>query len=462
MDADRRAGRSRRPAVWLTATVLAGLLLGTTGLPVRAADPVLLVAGDIATCLGSADSATAAILDDEAGPIAALGDLAYPDGTAVDFHDCFDPTWGRHRDRIRPTAGNHEYHTAGAWPYWDYFGAAAGSRGRGWYSFDLGTWHIVVLNSNCDQVSCSSAATQAQWLRNDLAGRAGGNILAYWHHPRYSSGFHGSTTTVRLFWEILYAAGADVVLGGHDHDYERFAPQDPWARLDSAYGMRQFVVGTGGTELRPLAATAPNSRVFQASTHGILKLTLRSSRYDWEFLPVAGKTFSDAGSTASHGAPPARTTRTVKVTTDAHVDQARPSTSFATAPTMSIDGDTAAGLDTEAYLRFTVPTLGGPVDRAVLRLWALDPTTDGPRVYRTGTGWTGSSLTWKTRPAVIGGALADLGPVVADAWLEIDVTSVVSSGGSYAFGLRPTSTNGLVVSSLQGTHPPELIVQTIP
>ena len=213
--------------------------------------PVLLAAGDIADCSVTGDSATAKLVEARPGTVVALGDLAYPSGTAAQFRDCYGPTWGRFRARTRPAVGNHEYLTAGAAPYYAYFGGAAGSSSKGYYAYDLGTWHIVVLNANCTEVGgCERTSPQGIWLRANLRQYAGWNVLAYWHQPLYSSGEHGSATQVRPLWELLYAAGADLILNGHDHDYERFAPQDPWGRSDPTHGIREFVVGTGGAPLR--------------------------------------------------------------------------------------------------------------------------------------------------------------------------------------------------------------------
>ena len=233
-----------------------------------------------------------------------LGDNQYYVGAFADYRDSFGPTWGRLGTLIRPAPGNHEYLTAGAAGYFDYFGAAAGERGKGWYSYDLGTWHIVVLNSNCGDVGgCGPGSPQLQWLAKDLADHPRACTLAYWHHPRFSSGTHGNDAAYDSFWREIYKAGADVVLVGHDHDYERFAPQDPDAKADPAHGIRQFVVGTGGQFLRPFELIRANSEVRNAETFGVIKLKLRADGYDWEFLPAAGNTFRDSGSSGCHGAP---------------------------------------------------------------------------------------------------------------------------------------------------------------
>lgn len=262
--------------------------------------PVLVGAGDIARCSTENDEATADLLDDIPGTVFTAGDNAYESGTPEQFRECYDPSWGRHKDRTRPVPGNHEYETAGAEGYLDYFGdSATGPDGETWYSFDLGTWHIVMLDSNCDDVACESDSDQVRWLADDLAASEATCTLAIWHHPRFSSGFHGNDRDVAPFWEVLYEAGADVIINGHDHDYERFAPQDPDATEDRQRGLRQFVVGTGGAALRPFEDTKANSELRVTDIFGVFKMTLHDDRYDWEFIPVAGP-FSDRGSAACH------------------------------------------------------------------------------------------------------------------------------------------------------------------
>jgi hypothetical protein len=196
--------------------------------------------------------------------------------------------------------GNHEYNTSGASGYYSYFGAAAGDPSKGYYSYDLGGWHFVVLNSNCGVVSCASGSPQEVWLRNDLAAHAAACTLAYWHHPRFSSGQHGNNTSSSVFWQDLYNANADVVLNGHDHLYERFGPQNPSAGFDSARGIREFIVGTGGRNSYSFTSVQPNSEVRQSGTFGVLKLTLHANGYEWQFVPEAGKTFTDTGSANCH------------------------------------------------------------------------------------------------------------------------------------------------------------------
>ena len=272
-------------------------------------DPTLLAAGDIADCVpgDTGEQTTASIIDGYPdATVAALGDLAYPNGTAAEFQSCYEPSWGRHKSRTRPAVGNHEYGTPHAAGYFGYFGATAGDAGKGWYSYDLDGWHVVVLNSNCTVVDCTVNSEQLQWLRDDLAAHPVDCTLAYWHHPLFTSGSHANDADlplVRTFWNELYARGADVVLVGHDHDYERFAPQTPVGAQDLAYGIRQFVVGTGGANLRPFGTPRANSEARESGTYGVLKLVLSPGSYAWEFLSEPGKTFTDTGTANCHAAP---------------------------------------------------------------------------------------------------------------------------------------------------------------
>ena len=263
---------------------------------------VLVGAGDIVDCRDlTGAEATAKLFDQISGTVMAVGDLAYPDGSKENFQ-CYDKTWGRARSRTRPSPGNHEFHAAGATPYFEYFGAAAGDPKTGYYSYDLGSWHIIVLNSECKDVGgCEAGSPQEKWLRADLASHPVACTLAYWHKPLFSSGSaHGNDLTVKPLWDALYDANADVIINGHDHDYERFAPQTPDGAPDSLRGIREFVVGTGGKSHRPFTAPKPNSEVRDAMAFGVLKLTLKANSYDWQFIPEEGKTFTDSGSGACH------------------------------------------------------------------------------------------------------------------------------------------------------------------
>jgi len=259
---------------------------------------VFVGAGDIASCSSTGDEATATLLDGISGTVFTLGDNAYETGSVSEFSNCYNPSWGRHKTRTRPAPGNHDYGTAGAAGYYGYFGSAAGNPATGYYSYDLGEWHIIALNSN---LANGTGSAQEQWLRADLAASTKSCTLAYWHHPRFSSGFeHGSDVSLQALWQALYDANADVILSGHDHDYERFAPQTPAGVADATRGIREFVVGTGGRSHYSLGTVQANSQVFNGTTYGLLKLTLSPGAYSWQFVPVSGGTFTDSGTGSCH------------------------------------------------------------------------------------------------------------------------------------------------------------------
>ncbi len=258
---------------------------------------VLVGAGDIADCGSSGAEATAALLDAIPGTVFTAGDNAYSSGTASEYANCYDPTWGRHKARTRPAPGNHEYNTSDAAPYYAYFGANAGPSGRGYYSYDLGDWHLISLNSNIDM---SAGSAQELWLRADLAATTKTCVLAYWHHPRFSSGSHGSSTESQPLWQALYDYNADVVVVGHDHNYQRFAPQTPSGAPDPVRGIREFVAGTGGRSHYSFSTPIANTEAYNTDTWGVLKLTLDAASYSWEFIPIAGGTYRDSGTGACH------------------------------------------------------------------------------------------------------------------------------------------------------------------
>jgi acid phosphatase type 7 len=307
-----------------------GLALGAflvAAIPANAsADPVIAAAGDIACDpddpdfnggLGSADRCRQKYTSDllvNAGlsAVLALGDVQYSNSSLSRILASYDPSWGRVKSITHPALGNHESSGTG---YFDYFNGKgvttgpAGERGKGWYSLDVGSWHLIALNSNCSRpadttnvVDCSSGSEQEQWLRADLAAHRNTCTLAYWHHPRFSSGHDGDSTFMQALWQDLYDAGVDVALSGHSHNYERFAPQNVTGGLDRANGIRQFVGGGTGAFFTGLSSTVkPNSEVRQNKTYGVLKLTLHPTSYDWQFVPEAGKTWTDSGSDLCHG-----------------------------------------------------------------------------------------------------------------------------------------------------------------
>jgi hypothetical protein len=268
--------------------------------PPVSTDPVLVGAGDIAGC-GGADEGDEATSDLVMGlpnaTVFTLGDNAYPNGTPEEFANCYAPSWGRAKARTMPAIGGHDYLTPGGAGHFDYFGAAAGDPTKGYYSYDRGDWHIVVLNSQCAEVGgCGAGSPQDRWLRTDLYEHQTSCTLAYFHEPRFSSGsVHGSHLSQQPFWQALYDYGADVVMGGDDHLYERFLPQTPDGTLDLEHGLTHFTVGTGGYYLYEFGTILPNSAARISGVYGVLRLTLHPTSYDWKFLPVAGKTGTDAG-----------------------------------------------------------------------------------------------------------------------------------------------------------------------
>jgi hypothetical protein len=267
----------------------------------------IYAAGDIADCRkykpensGAGKTArliTPGLAQDRNAAVLSLGDNTYPNGLLDEFTSCFDPTWGRFKNRIYPSPGNHEYNTPSAVGYFSYFGDQAGPSRRGYYSVDLGTWHIVSLNSNLQTLDHQQ---QVAWLKADLAAHPARCTLAFWHHPLFSSGGHGNNARVKDLWQALEAAGADVILSSHDHDYERFAPQDSNGRHDEARGIREFVVGTGGAKLTPITWSKTNSVVINNTTHGILRMVLKDNGYEWEFMPVDKDGFTDHGTGLCH------------------------------------------------------------------------------------------------------------------------------------------------------------------
>jgi hypothetical protein len=268
-----------------------------SGLPTA----VVTGAGDIADCARPGAVQTSDLLVHQSGTIFTAGDNAYKDGSTKEFADCYQPTWGRVKDRTLPAPGNHDYQTADAAGYVAYFGAAATPDGTTWYSTDLGLWHVIVLDSDCSNVGgCDLGSPQGRWLAADLKAHVGTRCtLAIWHHPRFSSGQHGNDASVGPFWEQLVTANADLVINGHDHDYERFAPQDAAGKADRKVGLREFVVGTGGAELRAFKQQAANSEFRLAGVWGVIRLTLHPANYDWEFLPTTGSV-TDSGSALCH------------------------------------------------------------------------------------------------------------------------------------------------------------------
>ncbi len=310
--------------MWRRAFAVAGVpllaLIAGGGRLAAQPPPVVVAAGDIACdpadpsynggagtathCRMAATASLALSLAPDA--VLVLGDSQYENGALAKYQASYAPSWGQLLPLTRPVPGNHEYLTPGAAGYFAYFGAAAADPDQGWYSFDLGAWHLVALNGNCGAIGgCGAGSPQEQWLLSDLFQSSAACTLAYWHQPRFSSGPHGSDATYQAFWQALWWAGADLVLNGHEHIYERFAPQRPDGAADPAGGLRQFTVGTGGRSLTGVIAVQPNSEVRQAAAFGVLELTLHPNGYEWRFVAADGGAFADAGAALCHGALPA-------------------------------------------------------------------------------------------------------------------------------------------------------------
>jgi acid phosphatase type 7 len=274
-------------------------------------DVTIIAAGDVVDCKADNDEKTAALIEKKnPDAVLALGDLTYPNGTLEEFASCYGPSWGRFRSKTRPSVGNHEYHTANAGPYYAYFCGTTGEAFRGYYSYDIGPWHMISLNTNCDldldlapgaaaeAGGCGPNSPQAEWLRRDLAANSKPCTLAAWHHPRFTTGGRGHRSEPKLadLWRILDDAKVDVVLNAHVHSYERFAPQDADGNARVGLGLREFVVGTGGRTLSAFAKTAaPNSEFRNDQVFGVLEMKLAETGYSWQFVDVDG-VVRDSGS----------------------------------------------------------------------------------------------------------------------------------------------------------------------
>jgi calcineurin-like phosphoesterase family protein len=280
-----------------------------------APDPVIAAAGDIAcqpdrdafnkgrgTSTACKAAATAALIQKgHFAAVLALGDLQYENPTLSDFRRSYALSWGTFKAITYPVPGNHEYGARAAHGYYSYFGSRAGDRTKGYYSFDIGAWHLIALNANCGAIGgCGKGSPQGRWLREDLERHDNRCTLAFWHQPRFSSGLHGDNELYTDLWALLYEGNADLILVGHDHHYERFAPQTAEGRADAKRGLREFVVGTGGRSQYPFGFARDNSEVRHSGTYGVLSLTLHASSYDWRFLPIAGGSFTDSGSARCH------------------------------------------------------------------------------------------------------------------------------------------------------------------
>ena len=488
------------------------------------------------------------LLDAGVDAVLPLGDLQYPCADSARFDRSYDPSWGRLKEITHPVIGNHEYSSAepgcdsDGSVFFDYFGEAAGDPDEGFYSYDIGEWHVVTLNSNCGEVGgCDAGSPQEQWLRADLTANPTACTLAVWHHPRWASGTrHGSDPSTEALVKALYDFGVEVLLTGHEHNDERFAPQDPDGLTDST-GIRQFVVGTGGKSVNSFSSPLPNSEV-RSATFGVLLLTLHPDGYDWRFEPIPGEAFTDSGSSTCHGggvAPPdtsilagpdsptTATTASFTLTSDTegvtyecsldgtpfgdcsnqptfsdldvgdHVFAARartrdgltdpspatwewevvstgatltswpdadatvkagsPSTNYGSDLLLEADGVPVE----EVLLKFSVSGVAQPPIKATLRLFVVDDSSDGPKVYLAGSAWDEGAVTWSNRPDRIGDAVADIGSTPQGRWVEYDVTIAVPGDGTYTFNLVGETSNGADFHSREAGRAtePRLIIE---
>lgn len=366
--------------------------------PPHIAPPHIAAAGDIAcdpadvNFNGGQGTATACrmkatsdlILGLDPTAVLLLGDNQYENGALAKYQASYDPTWGRLNSIVRPVPGNHEYATAGAAGYFSYFGVAAGDPARGYFSYDLGGWHLIALNSNCAAVGgCGAGSVQEQWLAADLAAHPGTCTLAYWHHPRFSSGPHGDDATTGSFWQALYTAGADVVLNGHDHVYERFAPQSPAGAADAVRGIRQFTVGTGGKNLTGFPVVRANSEVRNASAFGILEMTLHPNGYIWRFLSAPDGAVLDQGASLCHSVLSGPGTELSTIPPCRVIDTR--------GPAGALGGPALAGNSTRSFP--IAESCGIPADAVsvVANVTAVGPASSGHlEVYPTGAPPTGT------------------------------------------------------------------------
>jgi hypothetical protein len=484
-------------------------LIGDPGVALAAADPVIAAAGDIA-CDPSSSSFNGGngtsgscrqkytsdiLVNGGFAAVLALGDIQYYCGGYQAFLQSYDLSWGRVKSITRPAVGNHEYLTsggtdctsanAGAAGYFKYYGSAAGDPSQGYYSYNIGAWHLIALNSNCSSAGgCGSTSPQGLWLKADLAANQNLCTLAYWHIPVFSSGGRANSNA-RSLWQTLYDNNVELVLNGHDHIYERFAPQTANGVLDTARGIRSFIVGTGGSNHTSLASIAANSEVRNTDTFGILKVTLHPSSYDWQFVPEAGKTFTDSGTglcrgstqtttntpsptpgplpTATHTALSTQvdtqptSTFTFSPIADAYVNESSPGTNYGASTQLRTDGSPLV----RSYLRFDVRNLTGRVTRATLRVYATSALSLGYDMRAvTDSAWGETTINYNNAPT-FGGAIGVSGPVSAGGWTNVDVTSLITGDGVYNLALTSSSSTALSLASREAAaaNRPQLIVE---
>ena len=480
-------------------------LTGTLEEAHAASDPVIAAAGDIAcdpavinfnegegnTSFCHQKYTSDLLVDANLAAVLPLGDVQYFCAGYRAFLQSYGPSWGRVKSISHPVVGNHEYLTsggtdctsdnAGAAGYFKYFGSAAGEPTQGYYSYDIGAWHLIALNSNCgDAGGCSYGSPQASWLIADLAAHPNLCTLAYWHIPLFSSGGRTADNTQSI-WQILYDKDVDVILNGHDHIYERFAPQTPEGTLDTVRGIRQFVVGTGGANLTDIETLAANSEVRNNDAYGVLKLTLHLDSYDWQFVPEAGKTFTDSGTEKCHGDAPTDTPASAQTITpvptqiasptpgtiaftfppiaDAYVSKTKPTLNYGTSNMLRVYGGPLGA----SYLRFEVRDLPGTVARATLRLYANSQSNAGYQVRAvTNQDWRESTITYGNAPP-IGKLITESEPFHARQWTSVDLTSLVKGNGTYSIVLITFDGTPLSLASREAISPyrPQLVVDVL-
>ena len=432
-----------------------------TETPVPVPDVVLVGAGDIAGCSSDGDEATAKLLDSIPGTVFTTGDNAYPSGTMSEFLDCYDPSWGRHKARTYPSSGNHDYGTQGAAGYYAYFGSVAGDPDKGYYSYDLGSWHIVVLNSNIQE---GAGSDQEQWLRADLAAHPVACTLAYWHHPRFSSGdVHGSDGKMQSLWQALYDFGADVVLNGHEHNYERFALQDPRGTPIQFAAFASSWSEAGDAAITRLRTRWPTVR-YLTRIHTVFS----NSCYIRE--ATAGNSFQKREKrSANSGAAPCvsvdlTASSDILIFTpsdDATIKSAEPDTNFGFQSQLEADNVPYDNF----LLKFDVSGINNrSVLSAKLRLHNVNDSDSGGNVYYvTDNSWSESSVTWNTAPLSGSTLVGSIGLVTKHTWYEIDLTSLIKSDGFYSFRVSTTSNDGADYKSKEGEGglAPQLIVSVV-
>jgi hypothetical protein len=258
-------------------------------------------AGDISICGQLGDDQTAEILRDRIGSglYFSAGDNSNENGLLYEYQNCFGPSWGQLMSKLRVVPGNHDYYSNPIENYWIYFEGMAGEPGKGWYSFEHGDWHIVMLNSNCGYVGCGPSSEQIAWLKNDLAGVDAVCSLAIWHHPRFNSGIAGNADWLYSFWDVLYEHKVDIVINGHDHHYERMAKINPNGEIDRLFGIRSFIVGTGGASFYGIDQIQPFSEVRITDHFGVIQFALEPESYAWQFINVDGEVMDQGSDTCS-------------------------------------------------------------------------------------------------------------------------------------------------------------------